>query len=181
MSAQRHFTMSALSATIAIRQYLSKHPDVDAESAAVSLRRFDADVAADDFEAGVEVHYILSGDIVFKNPTKDLQAALAALVAYHKPWWIRGFPYGRARVKDMLNAEEMQCFRAAGLLYEPIPQEAISWWDQIAQTVRANNNETLLRQGREAEFLSLEHERQRLLLIAQRIESPESLICRRVD
>src|ERR1700678_307426 len=165
MSAQRHFTMSALSATIAMRQYLSKHAQVDAVSAATSLRRLDADVAADDFESGVEVHYILPNNITFKSPTKDLQAALAALIYYHKPWWVKGFPYGRGRVKDMLSAEEMQCFRAAGLFHEPIPQEAVSWWDQIAQTVRADVNESLLRQGREAELLSLDHERRRLALL----------------
>ena len=161
-AAQRHFTMSTLSATIAIRQYLSKHPGVDVASAATSLRRLDVDVAADDFESGVELHLILPKDITFKNPTKDLQEVLAALIDYHKPWWVKAFPYGRTRVRDMLGPEEMQCFRAAGLFHEPIPQEVVSWWDQIAQTVRARINESLLGQGREAELLSLDYERHRL-------------------
>ena len=48
MSARRHFTMSALSATIAIRQYLQNHSGVDPGTATISLRRLDADIAAND-------------------------------------------------------------------------------------------------------------------------------------
>jgi hypothetical protein len=135
---------------------------VDALSAAASLRQLDADVAADDFESGLEVHYVLSDEIIFNNHINDLQATLAALIDYHQPWWIKGFPYGRARVRDMLGVEEIQCFRAAKLFIEPITHEVVSWWDQIAQATRANINESLLRQGREAELLSLDYERCRL-------------------
>jgi Domain of unknown function (DUF3883) len=162
MTTQRHFTMSALSATIAIRLYLNNHPEVDSQTATVSLRRYDADIAANDFEAGLEIHNILSNGITFKNPTADLRASLSELIDHHQPLWLRGFPYGRDRVIRMLSDEESQCFRTAGLLDEPAPDEVVQWWDRFSEMVRARMGDQLLRQGREAELLSLNHERQRL-------------------
>jgi hypothetical protein len=162
MSARRHFTMSALSATIAIRQYINNHAGLDAKTATVSLRRIDADIAANDFSAGLEVHEILPTDISFQNTTADLRASLFALIEYHQPLWLRGFPYGRDRVLTMLSDEEAQCFRAARLLDDPAPGDVVNWWDRLSAIVRSRTSDQLLRQGREAELLSLDHERRRL-------------------
>src|SRR5690242_13683626 len=101
MSAQRHFTMSTLSATIAIRQYLHNHVGVSSEEAAISLQRLDSDIAANDFASGLEVHTLIPGQLTFTNPTLDLMVVLASLIAHHRPFWVRGFPYGRSRVLEM--------------------------------------------------------------------------------
>jgi hypothetical protein len=162
MSAQRHFTMSTLGATIAIRQYLDSHPELNAESAITSLKRLDADVAANDFASGLEVHAILPSTLKFKDPTLDLQASLAILIKHHQPFWLRGFPYGRDRVAEMLSVDEIQCFRAAGLISNTETPKIARWWDEIGQLVRAKLNDSLLEQGRIAESLSYEYEKKRL-------------------
>jgi hypothetical protein len=162
MPGHRHFTMSALSATVAIRQYLANHPEVDALSAAVSVARLDADLSANDFDAGLQVHAILPADITFHTPALDLPICISTLVNHHRPWWIKGFPYGRERTADMMTEDERQCFRAARLFDEPPSKQTVEWWDRMAQAVRADTNDTLLLQGRDAERLSLDYERARL-------------------
>lgn len=162
MSVQRHFKMSALNAVIAIRQYIRNHPEADAESAAVSIRRIDADLAANDFEAGLAINEILPPEITFLEITSDLRASLHALIVRHQPWWLRGFPYGRKRLADMLEDEEAQCFRSAGLFEEPPSSAVALWWDQIAKSVRSEIKNSLLLQGRKAEALSFEYEKSRL-------------------
>src|SRR5450756_1020385 len=127
MVAQRHFTMSALSAVISIRQYIRNHPEADADSAAVSVRRIDADLAANDFDAGLAINDILPPEITFSEITSDLRASLHALIVRHRPWWLKGFPYGRKRLADMLGDEEAQCFRSAGLFEEP-PSTVVAMW-----------------------------------------------------
>lgn len=154
--------MSALSAVIAIRQYILAHSDVPAEEAALSVQRVDVDLAANDYEAGLELHALLPPTISFNTPSLDLRVALAALIAHYRPWWVRGFLAGRDRVSEMLSDEEHQCFRSANLFQTPPTADVKQWWDQIAQSVRATINDALLQQGRDAEELSMDFERTRL-------------------
>jgi hypothetical protein len=162
MLTQRHFSMSALSATIAIRRYIATHPEADVEEAAISIRRIDVDAAGNDFVAGLELHHILPSELAFGDPQGDLRTTLSFLISQMRPWWTKGFPYGRERVSGLLERDETQCFSAAGLFDEPPSAEIVLWWDRHAQTIRADLNERLLLQGREAERLSLAHERDRL-------------------
>jgi hypothetical protein len=166
MVAHKHFRMSALSATIGIRRYINDHPEADVASAAISVRRLDADMAANDFESALEIHGLLPAEVTFDNPTKDIRATLGHLIAKHRPWWTKAVPHGRERFATMINRDEAQCFRAAGLLDEPASDEVVAWWDELAQVVRAEINNQLLLQGREAERLSLAHERERLASLA---------------
>lgn len=162
MAAHTHFSISALSATIAIRRYISDHPEASAESAAVSVRRLDADSAANDFDRGLEIHGLLPAVLTFSDPPGHLRLTLARLVTLHRPWWTKGMPYGRERLTALLEQDEAQCFRAAGLFEEPASDPVVRWWDELAQAVRAQVSERLLLQGREAERLSLAHEKKRL-------------------
>jgi uncharacterized membrane protein len=135
---------------------------VTADEAALSVQRIDVDLAANDYQAGLELHALLPSTICFNAPTFDLRLALAVLIAHYKPWWVRGFPAGRDRVSEMLSDEERQCFRSANLFETPPSADVKQWWDQIAQSVRATINDALLQQGRDAEELSMTFERTRL-------------------
>jgi hypothetical protein len=162
MAAHTHFRMSALTAMIAIRRYIANYPEASAESAAVSVRRIDADSAASDFELGLEIHGLLPAELTFSDPAGHLRLTLARLITLHRPWWIKGMPYGRERLTALLERDEAQCFRASGLFEEPASEPVVRWWDELAQAVRAGVNDRLLLQGREAERLSLAHEEKRL-------------------
>jgi hypothetical protein len=162
MSTQRHFTMSALNAAIAIRRYRNNHDGVTPTDAAISLQRLDADTAANDFASGLELCDILPDHLSFVDLLSDLRSSLTKLIYYHKPIWIRAFPYGRSRVAELLSVDEAQCLRSAGLFDDPPSRAIRDWWDEIAQSVRTQLADSLLAQGRVAEELSFQYEKKRL-------------------
>ena len=168
MTAQRHLTMSALGAAIAIRRYLQNHPDASADAAALAIRRSDADFMSSDFESALELHEILPIHLVFETYHDNLRECLEFLLLKHRPWWIQAIPYGRERVASAIGEgsdegrDELQSLRAAGLYTDPVTEEAVQWWDRLARAVRSDIDDRLLLQGRAAERLSLEYERARL-------------------
>lgn len=168
MSAQRHFTMSALSAVIAIRRYLDTHPDASADGAAIAIRRTDADYAGSDFRTALELHQVLPPELIFRAYHADLRECLAFLILKHRPWWIRAIPFGRERVATAVGRgegegrDELQSLRAAHLFDDPVADDVVQWWDRLSQAVRTELADQLLLQGREAEQLSMEYERVRL-------------------
>ncbi|SDK39228.1 DUF3883 domain-containing protein [Bradyrhizobium ottawaense] len=162
MSATKYFTMSALNALLAIRRYLIAYPGLDAQTVARSIPTIDADNAGCDFETGIELHERISVDSAFGDPAEGLRYAIANIVSWQHPLWVRLTPYGRERVKTALTRDEEQCLRSAGLFEEPPSEAIVLWWDNLAQTARAAANDRLLAQGREAERLSLAYETARL-------------------
>ena len=168
MEAHRHFSMSALSALIALRAYLKTHSDADSATAATAIRRSNVDCAGGDFEAALDLHEILEHHIDFDNIQADLRTALRFLILHHRPWWMRAIPFGRDRLASAIGPDvdigrnELQCLRSAGLFDEPPLDDAVAWWDELAHLVRASQDEQRLLQGRHAERLSLAYERARL-------------------
>lgn len=162
MSAQLYFNMSALNAVICIRRYLTDHPGVDAQTAVISIQKINSDYAANDFTIGLSLHDILPQEITFEEAGLGLRQAIAHLVSTLRPWWMRMVPSGRDRVVSSLSRDEAQCLRSAGLTDGPLTEQVVMWWDELAQLVRAELYGRLLLQGREAERLSLVHERDRL-------------------
>ena len=168
MDSYRHFSMSALSALIALRGYLKIHPDADSATAAITICRSNVDFAGADFEAALDLHGTLEPHIVFDNIQADLRTVLKLLILHHRPWWMRAVPYGRDRLASAIGRgadvgrNELQCLRSAGLFDEPPPDDAVAWWDELAHLVRASQDEQRLLQGRHAERLSLAYERNRL-------------------
>lgn len=162
MSDPKHFAMSVFNAVYAIRRYLEMHPGVDAQTAARSIPRIDSDYEGSDFSVGLELHELLPQEIKFTDPAEGFRETILTLVTVHRPLWIRFAPYGRERVRAALSQNELQCLRSADLFEEPPTDSIVAWWDGLAQRARNELNERLLLQGREAERLSLIHERERL-------------------
>ncbi len=168
MTAQHHFTMSALSAVIAIRRYLDTHSDANADGAAIAIRRTDADYAGSDFRTALELHQVLPPELMFRAYHADLRVCLAFLILKHRPWWIRAIPFGRERVATVVGRgegegrDELQSLRAAHLFDDPVVDDVVQWWDRLSQAVRAESADQLLLQGRAAERLSMEYECARL-------------------
>lgn len=154
--------MPALNAVIALRRYLQANPGIPAEEAASTLVALDVDNAGLDITTGLELHATLVGDFEPASPKQALRSMLAELAELHKPLWTKFAMHGRERVRVALNPYEDQCLRSAGLFDAPPDAEIIEWWDVIAQAARSDLNDHLLVQGREAERLSLVHERERL-------------------
>ncbi|MGI4720953.1 MAG: DUF3883 domain-containing protein [Janthinobacterium lividum] len=157
------FRMSAFVALMALRRYIRDHPETSAEEAAKSLKRSDADLAAADFDCGLRLHTQIPPEIDFVQPTESLRRGLSILISTHRPWWCRFFPFGRQRLATALTQDEVQTFRSAGLFEEYPSKNIVEWWDGLASMMRSLENQRLNEQGREAEQLSLAHERSRLI------------------
>jgi hypothetical protein len=154
--------MSAMEAVIGISRYLADHPESNDAEAVTALRRSDADYAAADYETGLELHVLFAGSVDFSDPTTGLRSALNLLIELHGPWWVRLAPYGRQRVAGALTKDELQTFRAAGLMDVPPSDVVVTWWDNLAAGARQFLDEQLTEQGRYAETLSLKYEASRL-------------------
>jgi hypothetical protein len=154
--------MSAMEALIGIGRYLADHSESNEQEAINSLRRSDADYAGADYETGLELHVLFAGAVDFSDPAAGLRNALRMLIRYHSPWWARLAPYGRQRLATALTVDELQTFRAAGLMEAPPSDAAVTWWDDLAAEARRLVDEQLTEQGRYAEALSLEYEASRL-------------------
>jgi len=89
-----------------------------------------------------------------------LRMQICDLIATYQPSWAKRMRNGRAEVAKYLADDVSQCFRDAGLLGEWSPA-TISWWDELAQTANARRSTEMLAIGREAELLTIEHEKQR--------------------
>jgi hypothetical protein len=87
---------------------------------------------------------------------------LSLLIELHRPWWLRLAPYGRQRVAGALTKDELQTFRAAGLMDAPPSDVVVTWWDNLAARARQFLDEQLTEQGRYAETLSFRYEASRL-------------------
>ncbi len=156
--------MSALSALLAIRLYLEVHEDAPLDEVVEALGRSDAGMSAINFSIGAALHQNL-GRLPVADPPEFFRVALHEWIVDQLPWWLKLFPHGRQRVLSQLKPDEVQCFRAAGLLQDPPPSEVSYWWDRLAALRRAQEDDALTLQGREAERWSMDYECRRLQTI----------------
>jgi Protein NO VEIN, C-terminal len=158
----RCMTVAAFSAFVRIREHLAKNTSLDAASAVASLRQINADSTGLDYVGGIAIHGLLDDQVQWIDPHSGLRLVIGELVKISQPWWLRLVPYGRDKVRSALDVDQAQCFREAGL-FDPVPTpEVIAWWDEVAATMRGAINAERMIRAREAERLSLEHERDRL-------------------
>jgi hypothetical protein len=164
------FSMSALSALRELRRYLGLYPDVSVSEAIVSMKVIDSDCASLDFGTAAILHDELPQHILLTDFQPSLRETLSLLVRTHLPWWRRSILYGRQILASQLSADELQTFRAAGLYDDPLALELVKWWDELADFIRAREAEKLVAKGREAEFATIEYERDRLKLLQIALE-----------
>lgn len=89
-----------------------------------------------------------------------LRLQLADVIETYSPPWARLLPRGRAESFKYLPLDIQQCLKEAGLM-NPIDEDIVKWWDNIAQSARKGIAETKLETGRVGERLSLSFERAR--------------------
>lgn len=158
----RCLTMAAYSAFIVLRHYLANNPSVDVPTAIDIIRQTNSDDAGLDFIGGSAIHVHLAIDIPEKDRRAALRLVVCELVKATQPWWLRLVPYGRDKVRSALHPDQLQCLREAGL-FDPVPDaNAIAWWDEIGTAIRGTVDAERMARAREAERLSLQHERDRL-------------------
>jgi hypothetical protein len=151
-----------MEAVIGIQRYIADHPEASEGEAIDALRRSDADYAGSDYDAGLELRHLFSGSVQFDNPRDGIRDALTVLIRLHRPWWYKLAPYGRQRLAAVLTTDELQTFRAAGLMDAPASDAIATWWANLASEARQLADDERSAQGRYAEKLSLKYEEDRL-------------------
>ena len=69
---------------------------------------------------------------------------------------------GRRRFVRTLDTNDQDVFAAAGLMEYPTPHQVVMWWDTVSGYARLISDQEKMEQGRYAEILTLNHERERL-------------------
>ena len=162
---ERLMRMSAITPLIELRRYLVKNESVPPEEAATALQEIDETFFASDHEAALELHALLSPELLFNDFVTDLRVALSQIVTTIRPQWAKRVFLGRARFlteMDRIDREVRQCFREAGLLVDEPEQDVVLWWDLLCHEIRGIQNLENFKQGRLAEQKSLQYERDRL-------------------
>lgn len=157
--------MSAFDGLLAIRRYGASHPHVSLANVVPALKRISPDEAYHDYEAALVLHGWIDERTDHDAIPAFFRQILSVLIERLNPWWVRFACFGRERLRAALTVNEAQCFEAAAL-FSDMPDEAVmTWWDTLAQAVRADDDLSRLLQGREAEQLTIAYETQRLSLL----------------
>ncbi len=159
---ERLLSMSAFEAAFVLRRYRVLNPSYQDEQLVESIRAVRADFYPNDYDSGLALEKIIPLHLGTASDIDYFKAAIERLIDVYQPIWIRLAPGGREHVLRAVSTNGTQCFRNAGLLQTPPGKEVSDWWDALAARVRGDTDARLLAQGREAERLSLEHERRRL-------------------
>ncbi len=160
-STERVFALSAFEGVRIIRTYAARQPDVPLEELLPIIERIEADAPNLDLQAAVYLHSLveiecpLTGDGFY-------QACITAVVTKHEPNWCKAMKQGRMRFLDSLKQNDRDVFAAAGLAKEPPSIEVVTWWDTVSGYARMLADIDKMEQAREAEALSIAHERARL-------------------
>lgn len=155
-------TMAAYSAFVVLRRYLVRNPGLGVSTAIGILRQTSSDNTGLDYAGGAAIHQFLQADVSCFDHRKAIQTTVFEIVKFTQPWWLRLVPYGRAKVKAVLNQDQIQCFREAGL-FDAVPDASVlTWWDEIGAAARSTVDVERMLRARQAERLSLEYERVRL-------------------
>jgi len=158
---ERLFSMSAFEAVRTIRRYQIKHADLPINNLLALIKSVEPDAAAHDYEAGAYLVYLVAPTADDIDPPGFYRACVDATV-HRNGVWSKLILRGRSTFVGKLERDQVQCFRAAGLLLHPPTDEIVEWWDRTAGAARLAGDQEKLRRARQAERLSLERERQRL-------------------
>ena len=156
--------ISVLEGAFVIREHLHRFPSLTIDDAIRQLRSGPAHSSSYDFQSAASLLNEL-GHAAFPLATPgtyDFRTALFAAALHSRPIWAVASLYGRKRVLQLANSNDRQCLDAARLLDNPLTDECMEWWDRLSCAFRAESDEAKLRAGREAEKLTLAHERERL-------------------
>lgn len=154
--------MAAYSAFVSLHHYLSKNPQLERADAIAAIRHTNSDAFGLDFVGATGLCEILNLTDDWSDTKEGLRLFVFEYIKATQPWWLRMVPYGREKVRSALERDQVQCLREAGL-FDPVPDaETVAWWDEIGALVRGTVDAERMIRAREAERLSLEHERARL-------------------
>ncbi len=146
-----------------IRRALAETPNAPIEEIVLALKVTEADAAALDFDASIELHEFVeqcdveSGDFY--------RTCIRGVVLSRFPVWVKTMRYGRqnlaAKLRDS-DRDSLSVFEGSGLLATPPSPDVVKWWDLVANEVKLAVDLEFMEQARDAELRTIEYERARL-------------------
>ena len=164
MNVDQFFRISVINAGLAVVRHQHVYPDSSTLEAIRQLKAGPSYVASFDYDAAQTLGEGWGWEVfaVDANRRQELQATLLKMSLACRPFWSQVSTYGRERVKQILNEDQLQCLGFAGLLDSPPSSDVVEWWDALSQDFRDETSNRALEIGREGELLSLQYERNRL-------------------
>jgi len=158
----RVFTMSAFEGLRILRLRQVSYPGTKLTELADLVRRVDPDGASHDFDAAFQLDPIVLPAAAAHEVPGFYQHCIEAAIPAFRPLWGRIITLGRSVFVQKLTRDEVQCFRAAGLLEDPPTRPTISWWDRVAAVARLRSDQEKMERARLAEEMSLDYEARRM-------------------
>ena len=152
------FSMSAFLAFLEFRSFRKDHPTLSDAEVVATLTRVRASSTGLDFQGGSTLLRKLDRSVPWQLTEHHLRRFALEWIELSEPSWLRLIPYGREKLRVALTDDQMQCFREAGLFAEVPDDDALAWWDQLADLMRGTADSEKMRRARHAERLSFDFE-----------------------
>jgi hypothetical protein len=156
--------MSVLGGVLKIQNLCARRPELTIGTAKHLLRNGSVIDSSFDFEHAEQ--FLIFAQLNHGDLPPDRYAAMRLLIRRAieacRPPWVTAIPYGRTQVLRFITKDEEQCFASAGLLDAHPSDEIARWWDELAGLIRTRQDDEKAKTGRQAEALTIAHERQRL-------------------
>lgn len=161
ISTERLFSLPCFEGLRLFRKYTAEHPDLAIPDLLALIDHVEADAHSLDMEASVYLSEIVEKDFPLDGHA-FYQACIRAVLLRHQPVWAKLMRQGRQRFVKNLHPNDQDIFAAAGLMENPTPLHIVTWWDSVSGYARLLTDQEKMEQGRAAEILTLEYERERL-------------------
>lgn len=160
----RVFAMSTFEALRLVRTRRPDHPALSTGQVIEIIQSVQADGAAHDFEGAIYLDPVIPTEAPHGDAKIFYRSCVEILMLAHRPVWTKTLIYGRKALVQKLESDEAQCFAAAGLM-EETDEAVVGWWDRMAGLSRMGTDQEKMKRAREAERLTMDHERDRLARI----------------
>ncbi|MEQ8602871.1 MAG: DUF3883 domain-containing protein [Marivibrio sp.] len=153
-----------------IRAYLAENSHLNLDSAIAAIQAAEADAVALDLQASAVLHELVPIGASLDGVT-FYRSCIETVVVELQPIWAKTMTAGRKRfISKLSDEDDISIFEAGALLADPPSWDDVSWWDSITARVRKAKDAQKMEQARQAELLSIEYEKKRLVDLGLDVE-----------
>jgi hypothetical protein len=161
----RLFSMPAFEGLRILRAYEADRPDMPPEELAALIGRVEASASSLDLDAALFLHGQVSKTAEYTG-VAFYRECISTVILLDVPDWAKLVTLGRNKFIRRLRDDEYRdirsVFREARLLGDPPDLDDVKWWDALQTYVRLQKDLEFNERSRDAELLSLEHEKREL-------------------
>lgn len=158
---ERVFAMRTVEASRAIRRELLMNAGMTVTDAITVIRRVELDASALDLEAGEALLAQIPAHLPNDGP-QFYRGCISTILLAFRPYWARLMLQGKMRLYEALARDEQSLFRQTGVTDSLPDNDFVVWWDGLTGELRLVIDLQKLAQGRTAERMTIDFERQRL-------------------